>query len=191
MSNKIALIDLDGTLADYDNAMRIALAGMQSPEERSVEQANGPLAWDTPWLKARRDAIARVPGFWENLEPISAGFKVFNTIVKIGFTPMVVSKGPSHKSRAWAEKFNWVRKHLPGVQLTLTEDKTLSYGRVLFDDWPGYYEPWLAVRPRGLVVALARPENEAFTNYADRILRYRGDEDHSELLVRLTAAFDR
>jgi hypothetical protein len=33
------------------------------------------------------------------------------------------------------------------------------YGKVLVDDWPDYFLPWLEVRPRGLVIAIKHPHN--------------------------------
>jgi len=153
MGTKIALIDLDGTMADYDLAMNTALAALKGPDE-------APAPWNAPHIAARRSVISRQLGFWRNLPVLPTGMLVFRIIVDIGFEPMVLTKGPSSKSQAWAEKVEWCREHLPGVPISITEDKTLTYGRVLVDDWPNYFMPWLAVRPRGLVVTLDRPEND-------------------------------
>jgi len=40
-----------------------------------------------------------------------------------------------------------------------SQKKSLVYGKVLVDDWPDYYLPWLGVRPRGLVTVPAHPWN--------------------------------
>jgi len=56
------------------------------------------------------------------------------------------------------------------VQVTLTEDKGLVYGKVLVDDWPPYIERWLTWRPRGLVIMPARRWNATFTH--PQVLRY-------------------
>ena len=56
----------------------------------------------------------------------------------------------------------------------------MVYGRVLFDDWPPYFEKWLAVRPRGLVVCLAHPWNAAFAKGGPKehpnVVRYDGSD---------------
>jgi 5'-nucleotidase len=188
-SRKLALIDLDGTLADYDGAMGKALEAMRSPLEEPYSDKYRNLAW---W-KARRDAIARVPGFWENLPPIEEGMRVLSAIQRHGFECMVLSKGPSSKSLAWAEKVNWCRKHIPDIPVCLTEDKQMVYGRVLFDDWPAYYQPWLDHRPRGLVICLARPQNEHIPDqYKDRVVRHDGSmESARRVQEALIAAYNR
>jgi len=153
--SKIALIDMDGTLVDYDAAMEKALAEIACPTEPKD-------SGDQPWMKARRRLIKKQPGFWRNLPPIPAGFVVLNEIRKVGFEINILTKGPFSTTTAWTEKVEWCRVYLPHVPVTITEDKGLVYGRVLFDDWPPYVVRWLQWRPRGLVVMLRQPWNEGF-----------------------------
>ncbi len=153
-SSNIALLDLDGTVADYDGAMRVAMGRLQSPNDPEYDRDNEP-----KWMEARRRLISSQPGFWRNLPLLTTGIKIYALLKELGFETHVLTKGPSSKSRAWMEKVEWCREHLPAAKVTITEDKTLVYGKVLVDDWPEYFEPWMKNRPRGLVVVPTRPWN--------------------------------
>ena len=74
----------------------------------------------------------------------------------------VLTKGPKSSPNAFTEKVCWCKQHMPGVPVTLTENKGLVYGRVLVDDWPSYVEAWLKFRARGLVIMPDRPWNQGF-----------------------------
>ena len=182
---KIALIDMDGTLVDYDGAMRAALAKITSPGEVWDEKAS--------WAEARKNIIKNQPGFWLNLPPIKEGFRVLGLITEVGFETVVLTKGPYRTTSAWAEKVEWNRRHLPETPVTITEDKGLVYGRVLFDDWPAYMLRWLQWRPRGLGVMLESPWNQDFAH--PNVVKIRvGDgfeEDLNNLRPLLQAAYDR
>lgn len=193
--NLTALIDLDGTLADLDKAIKDQLMELASPLEIEDYIRNGWPTRNTPHIRARRNLIMRMPGFWSGLEIIPDGVKVLKAIQEVGFKPMVLSKGPSTKFLAWGEKVEWVRRNFPGIPVTLTENKALSYGRVLFDDYPPYFLPWMDVRPRGLVVCLATEDNDLtdskYDPYRDRIVRYHGEQDHDILCSKLQKAYSR
>lgn len=156
--NPIALIDLDGTVADFNGAMREGLASLVSPGEEPIDESS---SWhDYPQhIQNRRDLIKRVPGFWRNLPIIPYGITVASMMRTLGFKLNVLSKGPFNTTSAWSEKVDWCRKNLPDADVTITEDKSGTYGRVLFDDWPEYCAGWLKWRPRGLVIMLEWPYN--------------------------------
>ena len=184
MADKVALLDLDGTLADYDLAMSRSLAELASPGE--------PFGEGTPWLSARKRLIKNQPGFWQNLPRLEDGFRVLDLLKEIGFSLNVLTKGPFKATSAWTEKVLWCREHLGDTPVTVTEDKGLSYGRVLFDDWPPYITDWLEWRPRGLVVMLGHPWNLGFTHpNIVRLDRTNLDRDLEALRPRLQAAYDR
>ncbi len=146
----IALLDLDSTVADYDGSMREKMLLIQAPEERPYrgryEEAGEP-----PYMEARRKMIQRQPGFWRDLKPIQAGMDIVEETQSIGFSLHVLTKGPYTTPGAWTEKVSWCQQHLPDVDITITSNKSLVYGRVLIDDFPPYFTGWLKVRPRGLV----------------------------------------
>lgn len=184
----VALIDLDGTLANFDFALEREMGKLRSPYEPPMDPAVS--HDDEPdWLRARRDLIKRTPGFWRTLPKIDVGFEVLDVIRSLGFRLVVLSNGPAKIPAAWAEKVSWCREHVPDADVTVGRDKGLVYGRVLFDDWPPYIERWLRWRPRGLVIMLDHPHNQAFQG-DPRVLRYTGVEQ-GELRERLARAAGR
>jgi 5'(3')-deoxyribonucleotidase len=190
--DRIALIDLDGTVADYDRAMRAAMDSLRAPSEPSSET---PRDGEPAHIEARRKLIQQKPGFWRNLAPLASGFDVVEELRVLGFELHVLTKGPRSSPNAWSEKVEWCGEHLPDASVTVTGDKSLVYGRVLVDDFPPYFTKWLAVRPRGLVVCVAHPWNVEYAvggaAQHPNVLRYGGPDDRLELRRRLACAYER
>jgi 5'-nucleotidase len=191
--DKIALIDLDGTVADYDTALQAGMLSIQAPGEPAyADRHTG--GTEPPYAEARRKLIQRQTGFWRDLRPLPLGFEVVEELRTLGFELHVLTKGPKTTPNAWSEKVEWCAEHLPDATVTITGDKSLVYGRVLVDDYPPYFLRWLDVRPRGLVVCVAHPWNEAFApggaNAHPNVLRYDG-ENRAVLRQRLARAFER
>ena len=186
----IALVDMDGTVADYNGAMSRALAQLASPGEPDPDSfAN---TENPAWLEARRQLITRQPGFWSGLPRYAPGFEIMSCLEHYGFDVVVLTKGPAAKSQAWAEKMDWCRAYLPRASVTITEDKSLTYGAVLVDDWPPFLYGWLAHRPRGVCIVPAHPWNEGCDAYdPSRIFRYRGPTDIHAIDKILAAVRDR
>jgi|WetSurMetagenome_2_1015567.scaffolds.fasta_scaffold289612_2 5'-nucleotidase len=168
MSN-IALFDLDGTLADFDSAMRANMTMLASPGEPDW---NPDAEEEEPrHIKFRRRMIKSVPGFWLGLGRMSDGFELLRMAKTVGFNIVILSRGPSQNPLAWKEKIEWCRLNIPYEHsVTLTEDKDLVYGRVLVDDWPPYIRGWLAHRPRGMVIMPGRTWNKGFVH--PQVYRY-------------------
>jgi 5'-nucleotidase len=183
MSN-IALFDLDGTLADFDGAMRDRMRALSAPNEPEWN----PDSEDTEpdYIKARRCMIKNTPGFWAGLKPMADGFDLLGAAHRLGYSPVVLSRGPGQNPNAWKEKVEWSRQSIPfGHGITLTEDKGLVYGRVLVDDWPPYIMAWLKYRPRGMVIMPNRRWNREFSH--PQVFRFERDtrgsyEDAYEIL---------
>jgi 5'-nucleotidase len=175
----VALVDLDGTLADFDGAMMRDLAAMMAPGELDVRDIHDDVKY--PYLKARRNAIKLQPDWWFNLAPIPQGFRVVEMLRKLDFKIHVCTRGPKNNSIAWEQKVRWVRQHLPDASITITLDKSLMYGRVLVDDWPSYVKPWLKARPRGTVIMPERRWNTGYT-HAQIIRHTDNDEEVYEAL---------
>jgi 5'(3')-deoxyribonucleotidase len=190
--NPVCLIDLDGTLADFDGAMRRALQELAGPGEDP-----GHDNWDVPHIKARRRLIKQRPGFWRELGVLVHGMDLLQIALELGCDVHVLTKGPS-AGRAWMEKVEWCKHHLTSdVKITVTQEKSLVYGRILIDDWPAYFEPWLEVRPRGLVVCPAQPWNTRFSPDGDdttrchpRVFRYTDTWQRDAVKARMQAAIN-
>ncbi len=176
-SERVALIDMDGTLCDYNKSLEDKLIALAHPSE-FLRDSTPNLHEDKPWLQVRRALIRSQPGFWRNLEPIPAGFAVVSKFLELDFRLMVLTKGPYTASSAWTEKVEWCKAHLPEAEITVTQDKGLVYGRVLFDDWPEYMNRWLQWRPRGLGIMLDQPWNQGY--YHCNVFRYRPNLEGKE-----------
>lgn len=173
MADAIALVDMDGTLCDFDGAMREALESCRGPDEDP--RINDLMYEDVPYIKSRRKYIKSKPGFWRELKPFQLGFDVLKELEHLQFKTFILTKGPKHVPAAWSEKMEWCRKHVPHIPIIMSEDKGLVYGKVLVDDWPLYIDRWLEHRPRGLVIAPAHPHNVGMDEkYPDNVIRYDG-----------------
>ena len=181
--DRVALIDLDGTVADYDGTMKRELEKLRDPLELASDDREAP-----PHIEARRALIRKVPGFWRTLPRIERGFEIVEELRELGFMLHVLTAGPKSTPSAWTEKAEWCREHLPDAFVTVTQDKSLVYGRILVDDWPPYFEKWLTNRKRGLVVAVAHPWNAHVKH--PNVVRYDGT-NRTEVRAALKAAYER
>lgn len=167
----IALFDMDGTLCDYENGLHDSLEMLKSPEEPPtpyVIRDNVP-----PYIKARANLIRGSEEWWEGLPPFKLGFDILEVAKDLGYEIMILTQGPRRNPVSWSGKKRWIDKHLgEDVNITITRDKGLMYGKVMVDDFPGYIERWLEWRPRGLVIMPASRENGSF--YHSNVIRYDG-----------------
>ncbi len=171
MLENIGLFDMDGSLVDYAGQLRKDLLALQSPSE-------GPLSdiWAAEKLahiSARMRLIKSLPGWWRNLPTIESGMQIFNLARSLGFTNHILTKGPKYHANAWQEKVEWCRANV-GIQtpVHITEDKSLVYGKFLYDDFPDYCTDWLEHRPRGLVIMPVTDWNKDFSH--PQVLKWDG-----------------
>lgn len=191
MRECLALLDLDGTTADYDAALFAGLEKLHGPSEiwgetiRKIHQY--PRA---EWIQNRIDLIRSVPGWWLNLKELSSGMEVYRMLLELKFGINVLTKGPDPEAipNAWQEKAQWSRIHLPGARVTVCDEKDNVYGRVLVDDYPKYAEGWLKFRPRGLVIMPVNPRNTDFEH--PQVIKYNGD-NKGQVFAALKLARDR
>jgi 5'-nucleotidase len=189
-SDLIALIDMDGSVADFSGEMIRQLNKIKSPTEPVITQVEDP----PEWLERRISLIKLTPGFWEGLPIIDPGMQVVDLLRRHNFKLNILTKGPAKTNSAWSEKLEWCRKHIPDAAVTITEDKGLVYGRVLFDDWPNYILRWLEWRPRGTVLMLDQPWNQKFSH--PNVIRIRKDfinswDDYNTIIQSLVKASGR
>ncbi|MFA5313245.1 MAG: hypothetical protein WC375_08040 [Methanomassiliicoccales archaeon] len=169
----VALLDMDGTVADYDYQMGADLGKMRSPIEKKTKYGDYfKDNRDSSYMQARMRAIKAVGSWWENLPKRKLGFDIVRLLRKHDFRIVICTQGPKFVPVAWSHKVSWCMKNLPDVEITITRDKSLQYGRILVDDFTGYIKPWLKHRPRGLVIMPATPENAEFKH--PNVIRYDG-----------------
>jgi 5'-nucleotidase len=189
MKKPLALVDLDGTLADFQGAMRRDLIALRAPEEP------GQIEWDDehqpPHIKARWSMIKRQPDWWFNLEYMPSGQFLVEALKEAGFKLHILSRAPRKLPSAWEQKVRWVMKHVPDADLTLTPFKGNFYGKLLVDDWPDYVRPWLEHRPRGMVIMPDQPWNrtEEMLEHP-RIIRHEHGKNDAAVKVAMKEHFE-
>lgn len=176
----IGLLDMDGTLCDHNGAFREALKPFI--ETFNVDPKKCP--------KFLKDLVRSQPGFWRNLKPLELGMDIVNLLREHNFCLNVLTKGPSRTSIAWKEKMEWCREHMPDAAVTVTEDKSLTYGKILVDDWPRYAIEWLDNRPRGLVLMPAHEYNADFS-HPQVVHVYEDKRNWDEIKERVQQVVDR
>lgn len=187
--NHIALIDMDNTVANWDESVRKHLRATASPAD--INTYGDPSNWLSAynrdarpdWLEERIEMIMRQDGFWVELKHIPFGVEVVQFLSSLGFAIMVASKSPADKPAAWTEKLLWCRLHLRGHRVTLTEDKSLMMGDVLFEDWPSYIRAWTKNHPDGRVVMPDTPHNQDVIGR--NILRVYPEEESAPQLASI------
>jgi 5'-nucleotidase len=182
---RIALLDMDGTVADYAGQLATDLAPLMGPDEPKFDM------WDAPiHIQRRMWLIKKQPGWWLNLPRFEPGFEILEVLLSIGFKVHVLTKGPSHTTSAWTEKVEWCHKNLPkSVSTIITEDaKDIIFGRVLVDDYVPFMEPWLKHRPRGVGIMPLDDGNKDFTH--NQVVHYDGS-NIEVVRERLQWAYDR
>lgn len=178
MGENIALVDMDGTVCKYHEALERDLQAFFGKDRSKVSEMT---------VAKAGFLIRSQAGWYRELEPIPFGLKIVDHLKKMGFTIMVLTKGNRWARNAWTEKVEWCKKHLPGAKITITEDKGLVYGKVLVDDWPDYAKRWLEHRPRGIVVMPAKKWNASFSTTKLPIFKVRGEADFKRVAPLLKA----
>ena len=185
---RIALFDMDGSITDYNGAMRRDLELLRAPSEPALPEN----LWDLErqaHIKHRMHFIKASPGWWRRLAPIEAGLKVVDAARTIGYDINVLTKGPNRHPVGWAEKLEWCRDHLcDSDDVHITMNKGLVYGTFLYDDFPEYMTAWLKFRPRGLGIMPATPANEGYEH--PNVIRYDGT-NFDQVYDALVSAYNR
>lgn len=176
----IALLDMDGTVCDWHNQLQRDLRRILGADVEKLSPES---------LTKVEHLVRSKPGWYENLEPLPLGFKIAETLRDIGFQIMVATKATPNAENAWSEKAKWCKKHLPYAKVTVSEDKTLIYGKILVDDYQKFADPWLDNRPRGYVILPDQPWNQGYEH--PRVKRVKTLEDVDALKPFLLKVFKR
>lgn len=189
MNDNVALFDMDGSLADYAGALAQSLNDLRSPGEQKITLKNLYTLEKQTHIRNRMRLIKSQPGWWFDLAPIAEGMRILKLANSVGFVNHILTKGPKKASNAWKEKVDWCQEHInEDIDIHITSDKGLVYGKVLYDDYPEYLEKWLKHRPRGLGIMPVTPYNRKFRH--PNVVLWDGT-NIKEIRAALKAAFKR
>ena len=167
----VALFDMDGTLCDYELGLSRAMEKLRSPGEKRFAghmRDNDPL-----YIKHRADLIRSSEEWWSGLPNFKLGWDVLGVARALNYRVMILTQGPRRNPTSWSGKKKWIDKNLgEEVDVTITRDKSLVYGKVLVDDYPGYVNGWLKWRKNGLVIMPANDSNKGYEH--KQVIRYDG-----------------
>lgn len=168
---RIALMDMDNTLVDYESQLLKDLNSLRAPGEPELKTIY------TPWpehIINRAHFIKSYPGWWTKIPNFQLGWNVYNLLLSLDYEIHVLTKGPNSFPNAWVEKVKWCQQNLGPLadNLSITGDKGLVYGEVLVDDYPGYLDRWFELNPDGLGIMPAHDYNADYTH--PNVIRYDG-----------------
>lgn len=178
----VALVDMDGTLCDYHNALKKGIADVFGDKAEKIETS----------IREKVETLVKSQaGWYRNLKPLPLGLAIYRMLREIGFQIVICSKGSKWSKNSWTEKTEWVAEHLDeDVLMNLTQVKQLVYGRVFVDDYPAHFLPWLDHRPRGIVIVPAQEWNREVKEDS-RIHKVYTEEDIAKVRPVLERAYSR
>lgn len=115
MKKKIALVDMDGVLVNFETGIQ-----KQTPEI----------------LEEYEDRFDEIPGIFGGMLPMDNAIESYEWLCE-HFDTYIVSTAPWGNNSAWNDKHTWVRKYLGEVarkRLCLTHHKNMVMGDFLIDD---------------------------------------------------------
>ncbi len=75
--------------------------------------------------------------WWVNLPRFRLGWDILKVVKRLGFHIVILTQRPRRNSVAYSGKKKWIDANLgEDIDVILTRDKGLVYGRVLVDDFP-------------------------------------------------------
>ena len=82
--------------------------------------------------------LLEAEGIREKVILICGGPRISNLLAKeLGYKRKILTQGPKRNPFAWSGKKMWIDKRLGvNTEITVTRDKSGSYGKVLVDDYP-------------------------------------------------------
>ena len=171
MNKKIILVDMDGTICQYDEKLlRIAHErfGLPLYKPEEAKHFNTHSIFPTEYHE-RVDEIANEEGFFKDMKPYPNAVEAMAEMASHSELEVYICTSPKKHYRNAAcagEKHMWISRYLGRKwteRVILTRDKTLVHGHVLIDDKPeitGVHTPsWVHVyhdRPYNQVIIRPR-----------------------------------
>ncbi len=169
-AENVALFDMDGTLCDYKGQMLKDLRRLMAPGEQEFA---GELRDAPDHIKRRIEIIQTSQEWWKGIPRLQLGWDVLKVAQDQGYRIMILTKGPMKYPSAWSGKKLWINENLdPDMDITITSDKGLVYGKLLVDDFPEYAERWLTWRKNGLVIMPVNGFNKDYVH--GHVIKYDG-----------------
>jgi 5'(3')-deoxyribonucleotidase len=152
--NKIALIDVDGVLANIHGSLAEQMDcsfvhTWNSPQ--NSDEANNQLNH----IKSRQS-------FWEEVPRIQTGFEIVSLVKSHGYEVHFVSGIPKCGGRALVGKLNWINRAFPGYPFHLTQDRSILKAHLLVDDGPDFVKPFMQKNPGTKVLMPQWDYNQEF-----------------------------
>lgn len=190
MKMNIGLFDMDGSLADYEGQLRRDLCKCLSSEDlKKFDELGMWKADDIEPFKTIIKLIKNQPCWWKSLPVMPAGIAIYNLAKYIGFKTHILTKGPKRFPRAWKEKVEWCQRLFgEEIDIHITSDKGLVYGKFLYDDYPEYMLKWLKRRPRGLGIMPVNSMNKDFVH--PQVIKWDGN-NYDEVQDALETCYNR
>jgi len=161
-SAKIALVDMDYTICNFQEPMELYLRSLESPEEIGKYDYSNlwKLEGEHPHIGKRIRTILSKHSFWANLKPIEAGLELYKYIAN-HFETYILTKALKECSLAWREKVDWLHRYIgKDIEIMVVTNKKLVHGDLLFDDMPENAEDFLRLNPNGRVIMPRREHNK-------------------------------
>ena len=186
----IGLFDMDGSVANYEGQLRndicklVGEADLKRFDELGMWQAD-----ELEPFKSLIRLIKKQPCWWRSLPVLRNGMLIYKLSESIGFKNHILTKGPKRFPRAWKEKVEWCQEHFGElVDIHISSNKAIVYGKFLYDDFPDYMDRWLNARPRGLGIMPVNQTNKDFSH--PRCIKWDG-YNYDEVKTALENCFHR
>lgn len=188
---------MDDTVCDYTGKFTSDLKTISCEADKDyIDSCDGDISKickNKIFNNSRRMITSQV-GWWKSL-PVNIGSMSFVLgLNEIGYELNILTKGPFNKPFAWSEKVEWIEnnfgnKYKLKYNMNIVSDKSLFYGKILFDDYVPYVKAWLRKRPRGFAFLPESPSNANFKHKNSMILKKDGS-NLNECLDKAKEIFD-
>ena len=178
----IALFDLDGTLCDYDKSLSEKLEMLRFTNEPVFKL---PLRDDIPsYIKERADLIRASEKWWEELPKFRLGWDILEVARELEYRIVILTQGPRRNPASWSGKKKWIDKNLGSdVDITMTRDKGLVYGKVLVESALDSVERTIDTLRREVILAEAIESRDAEQIIKLLKLTYEGSQKIGSIYI--------
>ena len=140
----IILVDMDGTIADFNGGIEAIWEREFLPSFGHKFRAGDLIQFEIveAFPKELQEIVRGIylrKGFYENLLPLPGAMQALNQIRATGIEVFICTSPVTFYEHCVVEKYRWVEKYLGREfvkRIVLTKDKTLVHGDILIDDKP-------------------------------------------------------